>query len=151
MGSRHKARICCTQLRALQTLRSCNYRLSRLYSRGWCHRCKSEDPARPRIIDITILYILLNISSPALGVWGHRARNSTQSRQLLHIYGPDKHTWICPDTASSDTPDSIQVCSNSKHTCAPQCTNAFILSHVLGLFMCTWNCTLTCRKHEDNT
>ena len=27
-------------------------------------------------------------------------------------------TWMWPDTASSDTPDSIQVCSSSRHTCA---------------------------------
>ena len=26
-------------------------------------------------------------------------------------------TWMWPDTASSDTPDSIHVCSSSRHTC----------------------------------
>ena len=32
---------------------------------------------------------------------------------------PCVRAWMWPDTASSDTPDSIQVCSSSRHTCTP--------------------------------
>mmetsp|Transcript_13556 Transcript_13556/g.50754 ORF Transcript_13556/g.50754 Transcript_13556/m.50754 type:complete len:204 (+) Transcript_13556:190-801(+) len=32
-----------------------------------------------------------------------------------HAVDPGIMTWICPETASSETPLSIQVCSNSRH------------------------------------